>query len=277
MFDFFRLTLRRARQERIAQIAGSLTFTTVLSLVPLLTVSLAAFTRFPVFSRFEQALEQHLLGSLLPADLSRTVLLHLHQFADNAHGLTVVGSLFLFGAALALLLTIENALNQIWDVRRGRPLLRRVGLYAVMLAVGPLLLGVTLWGMSYVLGVSVGLVGTLPPAARFALTLGPVALAAAGLTALFRFVPHAPVRWHEALVGGLLASLALEAGKRVFTAYVLNFPTYRAVYGAFASLPVFLLWLYFSWLVTLLGALVAASLSGAGGRAERGKARPGRR
>lgn len=277
MFAFIRLTLRRARQERMAQVAGSLTFTTVLSLVPLLTVCLAVFTRFPVFSRFERALEEHLLRSLLPADLSRTVLQHLRQFADNANGLTLVGTLFLLGAALALLLTIENALNQIWGVRRGRPLLKRVGLYAVMLAVGPLLLGVALWGMSYLFGASVGLVDALPPEARFALTLGPLALAAVGLSALFRFVPNAPVRWHEAIAGGVLASLALEGGKRLFTAYVLKFPTYKAVYGAFASLPVFLLWLYFSWLVTLVGALIAASLGGAGAKPEATRARRPRR
>lgn len=269
MFSLIRTTVRRARQERLAQVAGSLTFTTVLSIVPFLTVAFALFTRVPMFRRFEGAIEDHLLKSMLPADMSRTVLRYLHQFADNASGLTLVGSLFLLVTAVAMLLTIENALNQIWDVKKPRPILRRVGLYVLMLAIGPAALGVSLWAMSYVLGVSIGLIGTVPPAAQFALTLGPVVLGALGLAAMFRFVPNAPVHWPEAVLGGVLAAAVLELGKRVFASYVLKFPTYKAVYGAFATFPVFLLWVYFSWLVTLAAALVAANLG-------RGPAKPAR-
>src|SRR5437868_7753600 len=129
MFSLTQLTIRRAREERLPQVAGSLTFTTVLSIVPFLGVSFALFTRFPVFRRFEKAIEEILLRSLLPADLSRTVLRYLSQFAENAGGLTLLGSLFVVATAVALLLTIENALNQIWEVRRPRPFLKRVGLY----------------------------------------------------------------------------------------------------------------------------------------------------
>ena len=121
MFILFRLTLRRAREERLAQIAGSLTFTTVLSIVPLLAVSFALFTRFPLFKRFEKAIEDYLLKSLLPADISRTILKYLNQFADNANGLTLVGSLFVLATAMAMLLTVENAFNQICGVRKARP------------------------------------------------------------------------------------------------------------------------------------------------------------
>lgn len=264
MFSLTRLTLRRARQERLPQVAGTLAFTTLLSVVPLLAVSLALFTRFPLFSRFEAALEEHLLRSLLPADIARTVLAYLHQFAANASGLTWAGSLFLLGTATAMLLTVENAFNQIWNVKRNRPFLRRVGLYLVVLAVGPPVLGVSLWATSYVLGVSMGSLGPLPPEARFVLTLGPMALSWVGLACLFYFMPNTRVRRRDAIVGGLIASIALELGKRGFTAYLLKIPTYKAVYGAFAVFPVFLLWVYFSWLVTLAAALVAANLARAG-------------
>ena len=261
MFTLTRLTLRRARQERLPQIAGTLAFTTLLSVVPLLAVSFALFTRFPIFSRFEAALEEHLLRSMLPADIARTVLRYLHQFAANANGLTWAGSLFLLGAAIAMLLTVENAFNQIWNVKRNRPFLRRVGLYLLMLAVGPPALGVSLWATSYVLGVSMGWLGPLPGEAQFVLNLGPAALAWAGLACLFYFVPNTKVRRRDAIIGGLLASIAIELGKRGFTAYLLKIPTYKAVYGAFAVFPVFLLWVYFSWLVTLAAALVAANLA----------------
>ncbi|MEP6874238.1 MAG: YihY family inner membrane protein [Burkholderiales bacterium] len=267
MFSLTRLTIRRARKERLAQIAGSLTFTTLLSIVPFLAVSFALFTRFPMFRRFEDALEEHLLKSQLPADISMPVLKYLNQFAANASSLTVVGSLFLLATSIAMLLTVENAFNQIWNVKRSRPILTRVGLYSIMLAAGPPALGVSLWATSYVLSASMGLIGTLPPLARFVLNLGPVFLSLAGLTSLFHFVPNTKVRRRHALVGGLIASVALELGKRGFATYLLKVPTYKTVYGAFAVFPAFLLWMYFSWLVTLTAALITANLArGMGGQ-----------
>ncbi len=167
MFSLTRQIIRRARQERLPQAAGSLTFTSLLSMVPFLAVSFALFTHFPLFSRFEAALEEHLLKSLLPADIARTVLNTLHQFAANASGLTWAGSSFLLATAIAMLLTVENTLNQIWNVKRNRPLLKRVGLYLLVLAVAPPALGVSLWATSYVLGVSMGL-------ARAVAAFGPV-------------------------------------------------------------------------------------------------------
>ena len=261
MISLTLLTIRRARQERLAQIAGSLTFTTVLSIVPFLAVSFALFTRFPIFGRFEQAIEDYLLRSLLPADISRTVLKYLGQFAANVSGLTLVGSLFVLLTALALLLTVENALNQIWEVKRNRPFFKRVGLYLLMLAVGPPVLGASLWATSYVVGVSIGLIGTVPPWVKFMLNLGPVVLGMLVLTSMFYFVPNARVRRRDAIVGGLIASVAFELGKRGFAAYLLKVPTYKAVYGTFAAFPVFLLWVYLSWLVTLTAALITANLA----------------
>ena len=120
MFTLTRLTIDRARKERLPQVAGSLAFTTLLSIVPLLAASFALFTRFPVFARFKDALQEFLLNRLLPADIARTVLKYLDQFAANAHRLTLVGSLFVLVAAVALLLTVENALNQIWQVKKPR-------------------------------------------------------------------------------------------------------------------------------------------------------------
>ncbi len=261
MLSLTRLTVRRARQERLSQVAGSLTFTTLLSIVPLFAVSFALFTRFLMFGRFETVLEEHLLKSLLPQDIARTVLKYLHQFAGNAISLTWVGSLLLLVTAVAMLLTVENAFNQIWGVRRSRPLLKRVGLYLLILAVGPPVLAVSLWATSYVLGASMGLIGALTPSAKFLLTLGPVALSWLGLTCLFFYVPNTKVRRRDAIAGGLFASVALELGKRGFATYLLKIPTYKAVYGAFAVFPVFLLWIYFSWLVTLAAALIAANLA----------------
>lgn len=270
MLQFVRQAFQRARKERLPQIAGSLTFTTVLSVVPFLAVCFALFTRYPaLLRRFKDAIESLLLKNLLPGDIAQPVLKYLNQFAANAGGLTWVGSAFLLATALALMLTVENALNQIWGVKRNRPFLRRLGLYLVMLALGPPVLGLSLWATSYLIGISVGWLATLPPEARFVLNLGPALLGAAALGCLFRFVPNTRVGWPQALVGGVLASAAIEGCKRGFAAYLLKLPTYKAVYGAFAVLPAFLLWVYVSWLVTLAAALVAAHLGRPAGRGAR--------
>ena len=260
MLSLTRTTIRRARQERLAQIAGSLTFTTLLSIVPLVSVAFALFTRFPVFQRFEAALEEHLLRSLLPAEIARSVLRLLNQFAANAGGLTVLGSLALVAAAVMLLLTVENAFNQIWAVKRSRPLLRRVGLYLLLLAFGPALLGASLWATSLLVAAASGLTDALPAWRRHLLGIGPVVLGATCLAGLYYFVPNTRVRRRDAIVGGLIAGIAFELGKRGFAAYLVKLPTYRAVYGAFWTFPLFLLWVYFSWFVTLAAALVTAGL-----------------
>jgi membrane protein len=212
---------------------------------------------------------------MLPADISRTILRYLGVFAGNARSLTWVGSLFLLFTSVALLLTVENALNQMWQVKRNRPILRRVGMYLLMLAIGPPVLGLILWATSYVLGMSLGLIGVLPPSLSFVLHLGPALLGLAALTALFRFVPNADVGWSHAIAGGLIATTALELGKRGFAAYLVQLPTYKAVYGAFAAFPLFLLWMYFSWLVTLVAAMIAANLALQGRRATKRSTRAG--
>ncbi|HVO08947.1 MAG TPA: YihY family inner membrane protein [Burkholderiaceae bacterium] len=265
MLALTRSTIRRAGQVRLPQTAAGLTLTTALSIVPLLAVGFALFRHFPVFKPLEAAIEQHLLKSLLPAELSGAVLTHLHRFAANASGLTAVGSLFVVAAAVMMLLTVEAALNQMWDVRKARPLPRRIGLYLLMLAAGPLLVGASLWATATLLGASTGLVRSVPQPLAFVLDLAPVALCSVSLAILFHWLPHAPVRGRDAIVGGMLGGIALELGKRGFTAYLIHGPTYRSLYGAFATLPVFLLWLYFSWLVTLSAALVTARLGRAAG------------
>jgi len=260
MLNLTRRTCNRFREERLLQVAGSLTFTTLLSVVPLLAVSFALFMRFPVFRQLQRAIHEHLLKSLLPADISRTVLKHLSQFAANANSLTLVGFLFVVASAVALLLTVENMLNRIWQVPQNRPFFKRVGMYLLLLALGPLGIGVGLWAMSYLVAASAGLLETLPPSYHFLLQLGPVLFGAVGLAALFYFVPNTHVRRREALLGGLFASIALDLGKRGFAIYLLQLPSYKTVYGAFAVVPMFLVWVYFSWLVILTAAVIASSL-----------------
>jgi membrane protein len=260
---------RRGREERLPQAAGGLTFTLVMSMVPLLAVSFALFARIPALRAAGEAIREHLLQGLLPAAIARTVLKHLAQFAGNAGGLTQLGFALLLVSALALLMSVENTLNRIWQVKKARPVLRRLLLYLAMLLTGPVIIGSSLWAASYLLSVSRGLAGTGPAWLPHALNVGPMVLSASGFACLFRFVPNTAVRWRDAIAGGLLAGVAFELGKQGFAIYLANVPTYRTVYGAFAPLLAFLLWVYYSWLVTLAAALVSASLPRAGAQPAR--------
>jgi len=270
-----RVIFQRGREERLPQAAGGLAFTTVVSMVPLLALSFALFTRIPVLRTAGDAIREHLLRGLLPADITRTVLKHLTQFAGNAGGLTLVGFAALLLSALALLMSVENTLNRIWQAKKPRPVLRRLALYLALLLTGPVIVGASLWATSVLWTTSTLLTasgapaGTQPDWWPHALNLGPVALAAAGFACLFRFVPHTPVRWRDAVVGGLLAGVAFEFGKRGFAIYLANVPTYRTVYGAFAPLLAFMVWVYYSWFITLAAALVSASLPRSGAKPER--------
>ncbi|TWO68895.1 YihY family inner membrane protein [Caenimonas sedimenti] len=260
--------LRRGREERLPLATGGLAFATVLSMVPLLAVSFALFARVPALRPAGEAIRESLLRGLLPADITRTMVKYLGQFTGNASGLTLVGFMALLVSALALLLNVENTLNRIWQVKKPRPWVQRALLYACLVLAGPVLLGASLWATSYLLAASDALLASRPDWWPHALSVGPVMLGAAGFACLFRFVPHTAVRWRHAAAGGLLAGIAFELGKRGFAIYLANVPAYRTIYGAFAPLLAFLIWVYYSWFITLAAALVSAGL-GRGGSSGR--------
>jgi membrane protein len=257
-FETLRTLRRRFREDHLALTAGSLTFTTLIALVPLVTVMLAVFTAFPIFSGFEGALEQYFLQNLVPDNIAKPVLRSLTQFATKARGMGTVGLLLLVVTALALVLTIDRTLNSIWRVRRARPITRRILVYWTGLTLGPLALGVSLSLTSYAVSASRGLVAALPGGVAFVLELMQFALFAAATSATFRYVPNTDVRWRHAWAGGLFVAVAFEVAKKGLAWYVESVPSYSVVYGAFAAVPIFLLWIYLGWVIMLLGAVIAA-------------------
>ena len=255
------ITLRqRFREDHMGLTASSLTFTTSIALVPFFTVALAIFTAFPMFSKLQGALQVWLVNSLIPDNISRQVLGYLTQFAKQANNLGVVGLGVLLGTAIALILTIDRTLNGIWRVRRPRPLAQRVLIYWAAITLGPLVLGASLAVTSYVVSASRGMVGAMPGGLRIVLDLLQFFLLAGGMAALYRYVPNTYVRWAHAWVGGLFVAAGIELAKKVLTLYLSNVPTYSLVYGAFATLPILLIWIYVAWVIVLLGAVIAAYL-----------------
>lgn len=255
------LTLReRFREDRLGLSASSLTFTTLIALVPLMTVALAIFTAFPMFAKFQDVLQKWLVESLVPDNIARQVMGYLTQFAGKASRLGWVGLTVLFFTALSLIFTIDRTLNAIWRVRRLRPLGQRILIYWGAITLGPLLLAVSLTITSYIVTASRGMVGGTPGGLLLLLDVIEFVLVAGGLAATYHYVPNTQVKWRHAWVGGLFATAGIEIAKKLLTIYIKAVPTYSAVYGAFATLPILLIWIYLAWVIVLLGAVIAAYL-----------------
>ncbi len=275
--DTARTLRERFREDRLGLTASSLTFTTLIALVPLVTVMLAVFSAFPMFASFQTALEKYFLQALVPDGIAKPVLSALTQFAAKAARLGGVGLGLLVMTALALMLTIDRALNAIWRVRRPRPIAQRVLVYWGGLTLGPLLLGISLSLTSWVLTASQGIVGALPGGVAMLLNLVEFALLAVGMAALYHYVPHTHVRWRHALAGGVFVAIGIEVAKRGLAWYVGTMPTISAVYGAFAAVPILLLWIYVGWLIVLWGAVIAAYAPSLSMRIARMPTAPGHR
>lgn len=249
---------RRFDDDNCFNLAASLAYTTLLALVPLLTIALTVVAAFPVFREFTHGIDDFVRRDVLPPGLARAIAGYIEQFTRSATGLTAVGIAFLAVTAIMLMMTIERTFNTIWRVRRPRPLALRVLVYWGVLTLGPLLIGLSLTVTSYVVSASLGLAQQVPGGHTALAIVVPLVLTAAAFTLVYYVVPNRPMQLRHALVGGLAAAVMFEAMKRGFAIYLANFPTYTLVYGAFAVIPVFLIWIYASWVVALLGAVITA-------------------
>jgi membrane protein len=258
--DLFLFAHRRLREESLPQVAGSLTFTTVFALVPLLTIALAIFTTFPLFNTFRSSLEAYFVQSVMPKTISSTILNYLTMFASKATRLSAVGAVALIFTSITMMNLIERVFNRIWRVRGERRWTKRILVYWAILTLGPLLIGVSITLSSQVFMATSDLIGSVPVLGAVIYTVVSLALTTAGFTLLYVAVPNRDVDWHDAAWGGLVAGLAFELAKRGFAIFITQFPTYSRIYGALAALPLFLLWVYVSWLITLFGALLVAAL-----------------
>ncbi len=257
-FDTLRTLRQRFREDRLGLTAGSLTFSTLIALVPLFTVMLALFSAFPMFGSFQGALEKYFLQALVPDAIARPVMRALNQFAANARGIGGVGLVLFVATALATMLTIDRTLNAIWRVRRPRPLGQRVLVYWGALTLGPLVVGISLTLASYAFTASRGMASALPGGLALLLDTLEFVLLALAMAALFHHVPNTWVRWRHALAGGLFVAVAIELAKAALAWYLKSVPGLSAIYGTFATLPILMLWVYLAWVIVLLGAVVAA-------------------
>jgi membrane protein len=250
-----------AIHDNLLQVSASLAFATILAIVPLLAVTLSLMTAFPIFSQFEQSLQVFLREQLMPEQFSTTVMQYLDEFVDKAKSLSTIGGVFLLVTAILVIMSIDDALNSIWHVKRQRPLAQRLLIYWAVLSLGPIILGASLWASSSMFQQAMALDSShlISPRQVVAAWL-PLLISLSACTLLYLTVPNCKVRFTQALVGALVCSLLFLAIKWGLGVYLGQFPTYAVIYGAFSVLPAFLLWVYLSWLAFLVGALVAANL-----------------
>ena len=251
--------VRRFSEERVPQAAASMTFTTLLALVPVLTVMVAVASIFPIFDRWSDSFVSFVNQTIVPqgADM---VFDYIDAFRDQANRLTAIGSVMLVVTSLMLIRTIDNAFNRIWRVNTQRPWMMQFLVYWALLTFGPLSLGV---GISFMVGsVQDSVLSSGAQQWTDALkTAVRLAFMTVLLWGLYRFVPNRFVPARQAFVGALITAFCLETARFLFTWYMGNFDGYRSIYGAFAAVPFFLLWLNLLWTLLLGGAVLTSSLS----------------
>ncbi len=257
---FIRLVAQRFAADGVPQTAASLTYTTLLAIVPLITIGLTIFSAFPAFQTISTNLKIFLLENMLPETAGKVISVYMFQFSENAGKLTAIGTVMLAITAFMLMHTIEHALNGIWHVRRTRPWTQRLLIYWAVLSLGPVLIGGSLYVTSYFASLTWGFGGSIHGISFYLLKFTPIVLTVTAMSLLYLMVPNRYVPTRHAWLGGLVAGLCFELMKALFSGYVSHFPSYAMVYGAFAILPLFLLWIYLSWMSVLLGAVVTASL-----------------
>jgi membrane protein len=250
----------RFRQDRLAQTAGSLTFTTSIALVPLFTVVLATFTIFPIFGQFQAGIQRWLVESLMPESISRQVLGYMTQFTAKASRLGVAGFAALVISAVVLVLTIDHTLNAIWRVRKPRSWVKRMVLYWSAMTLGPMVVAMGLFLMSMFIGMTGENFPLFTVVWRPVLSALEFLLLAGSIIALYRFVPNTQVQTSHALLGGFSSATALEGARRLLTLYLGKMSTFSVVYGAFATLPILLIWIYTMWVILLIGAVWVSCL-----------------
>lgn len=242
------------------EVAGSLTFTTVLAVVPVLTIAFAIFTTFPLFTTFRESLETYFVQTLMPKGIANTILDYLSQFSAKASRLSAMGAIFLIVTAVLMFGTVDRTLNRIWRVRTSRPFAQRMIVYWAIMTLAPLLIGASISFASELSPLTRGLSRELPVLRTAITLLVSMALSTLAFSLLYLGVPNRMVEWRDAVIGGLVAAVAFEINRRLFAFFIVQGPSYRVVYGALAALPIFLIWVYLFWMITLLGAVVAAAL-----------------
>ncbi|GAB3370523.1 YihY family inner membrane protein [Lysobacter rhizosphaerae] len=257
---FFRFLGKRFLDDTLFQAAGALSYTTVFALVPLSMVVFGVLSAFPVFGVWSDRLSDYIFANFVPS-AARSVETYLKQFSANAGQLTAAGVIALVVSLLITLNGIETAFNRIWRVKAARPKVGRFLVYWTVFTLGSLVAAASLAVSAKFFAMSVFQTTAGGVLQAFLLRLAPMTIELIAIAAIYRMVPHRTIQWRHAFAGALLATLAFEVVKWGLGLYLASFGSYSKIYGTLAAVPIFLLWIYLSWVAVLLGASLASSLS----------------
>jgi len=257
--SFFHYLRKRVKQEQLQVVAGYLSYVSLMSLVPLMVVALSVATAFPIFADIHHSVEQFVYDNFVPT-ASDVVQQYLSSFVDNASKMSAVAISFLFVAALLLISVIDKTFNNIWQVTRKRRLITSFSMYWMILTLGPVLVGASIAITSYLMSlVSLGVDDSFGISSLF-FRLLPLLSSMAAFMLLYLLVPNKTVPFKYAFSGALFSAILFEFAKKIFAIYITDFPSYQAIYGALAIVPILFLWVYLSWLIVLGGAVITVSL-----------------
>ncbi len=260
MLAFLRFWGRRTFEDDLFQAAGALSYTTVFALVPLSMVVFGVLSAFPVFSELSDQLSDYVFSNFVPRAAS-SVQTHLRQFSANAGQLTAAGVIALLVSLLITINGVEAAFNRIWRVQIGHPKLGRFLIYWTVLTLGSLVAAASMAMSARFFALSVFETQVGGALEHVLMKLAPMSIELLAIAVIYRVVPHRTIKWRHALAGALVATVLVEAIKSGIGLYLGSFGTYSKIYGAVAFVPIFLLWIYMTWLAMLLGASLASALS----------------
>ena len=258
---FSRFFLRHFYTLRGMQTASSLAYTTLLSIVPLIAVMFGLFGKIAILQDVSASIQEFVFTNFVP-HFGQTIQGYISGFSTKASQLTITGSMVLVVIAIMLMATIDNAFNRIWFVTKKRNPIARLLVYWAVLTMGPLLIGIGLASTSYLLSLPVvaDVDSTLNLKAHF-LSWLPFLTTSIAFTLLYILVPNCYVSKRHALVGGIICAILFEFAKYGFGIYVRTMPSYENIYGAISIIPLFLIWIYVSWVIVLFGAHISFCLS----------------
>jgi len=258
--ELYRFWHQRFAQAQLNQVAASLAYTTILAIVPMLSILTIFISKLSRFINLREAIQAWITSTLIPGGLSDTISRYLTSFSSHYKGLTLFGIGGLLLSAVLTLMTIERAFNQVWQVKQQRPFLIRMLMYILVTALGPVLLGLSIYLTSYVVTFSHDLNIGFNYHTKIIDVIVPFLLTMFPFVVLYKFGLNAIVQWRDALIGGILAAVVFESAKYGFTLFISKAQIYKTLYGAFAIGPLFLVWIYLTWWVTMAGAVLTASL-----------------